>query len=80
MRPAAPMRSQSPFDDRAQLAGGLDWTAPARLDDHPRYPSRPALLGSYHVSQQNTQTGRLTAAMFDAMVAAAMRAVTPAGH
>ncbi len=26
--------------------------------------SRPALVGSYHVSQQNTQTGRLTMRMF----------------
>src|SRR5271156_3595724 len=44
MRPAAPMGSQSPLDDRAQIAGRLDWIAPPRLDDHSRDPPRPALL------------------------------------
>jgi uracil-DNA glycosylase family 4 len=32
-----------------------------------------SLLGSYHVSQQNTQTGKLTPAMFDAVLAEAKR-------
>ncbi len=32
-------------------------------------PGAPLLLGCYHVSQQNTQTGRLTPAMFDAIMA-----------
>jgi uracil-DNA glycosylase family 4 len=38
-----------------------------------RAPGVPALLGCYHVSQQNTFTGRLTPAMLDEVLAAALR-------
>jgi uracil-DNA glycosylase len=42
-----------------------------------RLPGSPMLLGSYHVSQQNTQTGRLTAAMFDGILARARSELSP---
>jgi uracil-DNA glycosylase family 4 len=35
-------------------------------------PGAPWLVGAYHVSQQNTQTGRLTPAMFDAVLGRAV--------
>jgi uracil-DNA glycosylase family 4 len=36
-----------------------------------RIPGGPLLLGCYHVSQQNTNTGKLTAAMIDSVLARA---------
>ncbi len=66
------------FRPRAVLAlGAIAWRAALEQLEWPRpWPDfahgvevratgRPVLLGCYHVSQQNTQTGRLTAAMFD---------------
>jgi uracil-DNA glycosylase family 4 len=38
-----------------------------------RLPEDRMLIGCYHVSQQNTQTGRLTAGMFDAVLARVSR-------
>ncbi len=38
-----------------------------------RFEGAPALLGSYHVSQQNTFTGKLTPAMLDDVFATARR-------
>ena len=64
--------------------GAFAWDAALRLRRSPPRPrpkfthmgewqaeQDPVLLASFHVSQQNTFTGRLTEAMFDAVVARA---------
>ncbi len=47
----------------------------ARIPDPRTGRGEARLFASYHVSQQNTQTGRLTPAMFDAVVQAALAAM-----
>jgi len=64
--------------------GAFAWDAALRIGGDPARPRpafahgvehrrehSPLLLGSYHVSQQNTFTGRLTQEMFDAVLARA---------
>ncbi|WP_438010299.1 uracil-DNA glycosylase [Sorangium sp. So ce321] len=70
---AAGMRAQRRAEDDPRLpqfAHGVEATIP-----DPRGGGGEArLFGSYHVSQQNTQTGRLTGEMFDEVLRRAMRA------
>lgn len=71
-------RELSLLKPRVCLAlGAIAWESTLELLDWPRprpkfahgavalCSDRPIVIGCYHVSQQNTQTGRLTAAMFD---------------
>ena len=59
---------------RPPFAHGASLSLPSLSTPHTRpAQSRHLLLGSYHVSQQNTQTGRLTSAMFDSILDEARR-------
>jgi uracil-DNA glycosylase len=59
------------------VLGQLAWPRPLPRFGHGREATHAgvALIGSYHVSRQNTQTGRLTAAMFDQVLARVVTAL-----
>ncbi len=60
---------------RAFARAGRDVPRPAPRFGHGavvELPGAPALVGSYHPSQQNTQTGRLTPGMMDAVLVRAV--------
>jgi uracil-DNA glycosylase family 4 len=57
---------------RPLFAHGARFDAPPAAGDAGA-GGRRVLLGSYHVSQQNTQTGKLTPPMFDRVLAQALR-------
>ncbi|HYN93185.1 MAG TPA: uracil-DNA glycosylase [Pilimelia sp.] len=59
----AAVYGQRPPSPRPAFGHGARWAGPAG----------PVLLGCYHVSQQNTFTGRLTPAMLDDILAEAKR-------
>jgi len=55
-----------------KFAHGAELAAAAELATDLGAEANPRLVGSYHVSQQNTQTGRLTPAMFDRVLLRAL--------
>jgi uracil-DNA glycosylase family 4 len=67
------LRQGSREDGRQDLARK---PAFAHGAEFPLGAGRPTLIGSYHPSRQNTNTGRLTPAMLDAVFARARRLVT----
>jgi uracil-DNA glycosylase family 4 len=70
-RGGAPLpRPRPPFTHGALLPVPAEPLAEPAAEANSRW-----LLGSYHVSQQNTQTGKLTRAMFDAVLAKAVALV-----
>ncbi len=65
---------------RPAFGHGACWQPPVPTDDSGTAAGwrPPALLGSYHVSQQNTFTGRLTPTMLDEVFARARELAGPA--